>query len=229
MEREVHYKDRTARGRPSKWRIGVKWFGSIVSIYQRCNQNAQKITQEDDHWRKTGSQQTSSEGKEKDRHREAHLRVTGWPRGTKWKKQESAERIIEHQGQLCRQWHPRDRSEEVIDHVVLPLSYRLDILQLTHNVPMVGHLGWEHTAKQILKWFLLPGVFQDIRKYCKSCNACQRVAKKREKLPLILTPIIDAVAEALQIVGSKSNQDKSVPSIDRWISWTLQPDTKVNA
>ena len=75
---------------------------------------------------------------------------------------------MEYEGLLHRQWHPRDRPEEVINQLVLPCSYRLDVLQLAHDVPMVGHLGRECTAKQILKRFFWLGVFQDIKKYCES-------------------------------------------------------------
>ena len=36
---------------------------------------------------------------------QAHLEVQ------KWKKQENAEEVIEHQGMLYRQWHPRDKTD----------------------------------------------------------------------------------------------------------------------
>ena len=68
---------------------------------------------------------------------------------------------------------------------------------------MAGHLGREHTAKRILKRFFWPGVFQDVKKYCESCDACQRVAKKREKVPLIPMPVIDEPFRriAMDVVG----------------------------
>ena len=125
------------------------------------------------------------------------------PEVQKWKEQEKAEQVIDHQGLLCRRWHPRDRPEEVIDQVVLPRSYRSNVLRLAHDVPMAGHLGRERTTKRILKRFFWPGLFQDVRKYCESCDACQRVAKKREKVPLIPMPIMDKPFRriAMDVVG----------------------------
>ena len=75
---------------------------------------------------------------------------------------------------------------------------------------MAGHLGPERTAKRILKLFFWSGVFQDVRKYCDSCNACQRVAKKQEKVPLILMPIIDEPfrQNVMDVVGPLSKTRK---------------------
>ena len=131
------------------------------------------------------SQRTSPKGKKTATERLIQEQQAD-PRIQKWKKQENTKRVIEYQGLLYRQWHPRDRPEEVINQLVLPCSYHLDVLQLAHDVPMASHLGWERTGKRILKRLFWPGVFQDVKKYCKSCDACQRVAKKQEKVPLIL-------------------------------------------
>lgn len=75
------------------------------------------------------------------------------PEVQKWKKQENAEQVIEHQGLLFQRWYSRDRAEEVFDQVVLPHSYCLDVLTLAQYVPMAAHLRRKRTAKWILKWF----------------------------------------------------------------------------
>ena len=64
----------------------------------------------------------------------------------KWKKQENAERVIEHQGLLYRQWDPRDRPEEVINQLVLLCSYYLDKLRL-HKM-CLWMVTWDGNVKR---------------------------------------------------------------------------------
>ena len=57
-------------------------------------------------------------------------------------------------GILMRKWRPPDipASQEwkVIDQVEIPSIYRCDVLSLTHETPMAGHLGVNKTFQKIL-------------------------------------------------------------------------------
>ena len=55
---------------------------------------------------------------------------------------------------------------------------------------MAGHMGCDPTVKQILRRFFWPRLFKDVHQYCETCEDCQKVAKKRAKVPLVPMPII---------------------------------------
>ena len=48
---------------------------------------------------------------------------------------------------------------------------RAEIIQLHHNIPIVGH-GW--------KWKTIELVTRDVGQYVKGCNTCQRIKNKTE-------------------------------------------------
>ena len=62
---------------------------------------------------------------------------------------------------------------------------------------MNQHLGAKKTDVRILQNFLWPGLHQDVIKFCRSCDVCQRTVKKEHvkkiqfgSMPLIDTPSI---------------------------------------
>uniref|UniRef100_A0A8C5PXI8 Gypsy retrotransposon integrase-like protein 1 n=1 Tax=Leptobrachium leishanense TaxID=445787 RepID=A0A8C5PXI8_9ANUR len=58
----------------------------------------------------------------------------------------------------------------------LPKGYRRQLLQLSHSIPLAGHLGREKTLARLLYRFFWPGVYKEVEKFCKSCPECQLVA-----------------------------------------------------
>ena len=43
---------------------------------------------------------------------------------------------------------------------------------------MSGHTGVARTTDRELSQFFWPGVMPDVRKYCRTCDACQRTVDK---------------------------------------------------
>ena len=86
-----------------------------------------------------------------------------------------------------RQWRPPDVSvsdEWAVKHqIVVPKSYRDDILSLAHETPMSGHLGVNKTYNKVLNHFFWPGLKADVVRYCKSCHTCQMVGKPNQVIP----------------------------------------------
>ena len=95
--------------------------------------------------------------------------------------------------------------EDRREQLVLPAACRRDVLRLAHTVPMGGHLGQKKTTDRVLKRFYWPGVFQDIKQYCRTCPACQRTAGKRyvPKARLVSLPVVGTPFSrvAMDIVG----------------------------
>ena len=64
---------------------------------------------------------------------------------------------------------------------------------MNHESAFSGHLGAKKTKVRILPNFLWPGLLQDVIRFCRSCDMCQRTAKRGsiKKVPLGSMPLID--------------------------------------
>ncbi len=90
-------------------------------------------------------------------------------------------------GILMRKWRPFDVPADddwaVHHQIVVPKSYRHEILSIAHESPMSGHLGVNKTYHKIMTHFFWPGLKSDVSKYCKSCHTCQMVGKPNQVIP----------------------------------------------
>ncbi|XP_070203545.1 uncharacterized protein [Littorina saxatilis] len=89
--------------------------------------------------------------------------------------------------------------------VVVPQRFRNEVLKLGHDSPMAGHLGGKKTRDRIWRDFYWPGICGDVRRYCASCDACQRSTPKgaTRKVPLQAMPLASTPFEkvGVDIVG----------------------------
>ena len=85
-------------------------------------------------------------------------------------------------GILMRKWRPFD-VPAVYHQIVVPKSYRHEILSIAHESPMSGHLGINKTYHKIINHFYWPGLKSDVSKYCKTCHTCQMVGKPNQTIP----------------------------------------------
>ena len=90
-------------------------------------------------------------------------------------------------GILMRKWQPYDVPADdewaVYHQIVVPKSYRHEILSIAHESPMSGHLGINKTYHKIINHFYWPGLKSDVSKYCKTCHTCQMVGKPNQTIP----------------------------------------------
>ena len=86
-------------------------------------------------------------------------------------------------GILMRKWRPFDVPADdewaVYHQIVVPKSYRHEILSIAHESPMSGHLGINKTYHKIINHFYWPGLKSDVSKYC----TCQMVGKPNQNIP----------------------------------------------
>jgi ferredoxin len=77
--------------------------------------------------------------------------------------------------------------------VCVPSSLRKEVMRIAHDTPMSGHLGAKKTRDRIWSEFYWPGMCQEIRRYCQSCDQCQRISPKGrvKKVPLGRMPLMD--------------------------------------
>ena len=90
-------------------------------------------------------------------------------------------------GILMRKWRPFDVPADdelaVYHQIVVPKSYRHQILSIAHESPMSGHLGINKTYHKIINHFYWPGLKSDVSKYCKTWHTYQMVGKPNQTIP----------------------------------------------
>ena len=103
---------------------------------------------------------------------------------------------------LYRVYHNNDTE---CRQVVVPKKFRQEVLKLAHDIPMSGHLGVTKTKQRIWNDFVWPGICNDVRRYCASCDICQKTSPrgKTTRVPLGKMPIIETPFDrvAVDIIG----------------------------
>ena len=89
--------------------------------------------------------------------------------------------------------------------VVVPKSLRQKVMSLAHDSILAGHMGIGKTTRRVMSCFYWPGLQGDIKRYCQSCDICQRTIPKGKvsKIPLGKMPTIDVPFKrvAVDLVG----------------------------
>ncbi|KAK6166422.1 hypothetical protein SNE40_023117 [Patella caerulea] len=121
-------------------------------------------------------------------------------------KYDSETHYIIKRGLIHRRYHsPRIGNGTRFCQLVVPSKYRRSVLKIAHESIMSGHLGIERTVNKVLSEFFWPGVHADTRRFCQSCDVCQRTIPKGRvpKLPLGKMPVIDVPFRrvAVDIIG----------------------------
>lgn len=72
---------------------------------------------------------------------------------------------------------------------------------MAHESPMAGHQGIKKTNYHILEAFYWPGVQNEVRRFVKSCDVCQKTFPKGKvgKVPLGRMPLIDTPFERVAV------------------------------
>ena len=90
-------------------------------------------------------------------------------------------------------------------HLVIPKGLQQQVMFVNHESAFSDHLGAKKTEVRILPNFFSPRLRQDIIRFCRSCDVCQRTIKKGivKKGPLGSTPLINTPFKrvAVDIVG----------------------------
>jgi len=74
--------------------------------------------------------------------------------------------------------------------VVVPTSYRSQVLGLAHDHPWSGHMGITKTYERVLRHFFWPGLKSYVVSHCRTCHVCQVVGKPNQVItPAPLCPI----------------------------------------
>lgn len=97
------------------------------------------------------------------------------------------------------------KGDKTYIQLIVPSKYRNTVMRLAHESIMSGHLATSKTLNRILTVFFWPGMKSEIKRFCRSCDTCQRTLPKGRvsKVPLVKMPLIDVPFKrvAVDIVG----------------------------
>ncbi|XP_070200772.1 uncharacterized protein [Littorina saxatilis] len=95
--------------------------------------------------------------------------------------------------------------EGTFKQVVVPREFREGVMATAHDSILGGHLGTKKTTDRVWRHFYWPGICTDVRRFCASCDKCQKVVAKGRvrKVPLEKMPLIDEPFRrvAVDIIG----------------------------
>ena len=101
--------------------------------------------------------------------------------------------------------HQETKTGRSSNQLVVPKELRQQVMSVNHESAFSGHLGVKKTEVRILPNFFWPGLRQDVIRFCRSCDVCQRTTKKSvvKKVPLESMPLINRPFKriAVDIVG----------------------------
>ena len=101
--------------------------------------------------------------------------------------------------------HQETKTGRSFNQLVVPKELRRQVMSVNHESAFSGHLGAKKTEVRILPNFFWPGLRQDVIRFCRSCDVCQRTVKRGsvKKIPLGSMPLIDTPFKrvAVDIVG----------------------------
>ncbi|XP_071079074.1 uncharacterized protein [Haliotis cracherodii] len=86
-----------------------------------------------------------------------------------------------------------DKGKQVVQAVV-PVGLRTQVMKVSHEALMGGHLGIKKTLDRVMSQFYWPGIMGDVRRHVLSCDICQRTTPKGKvrRIPLGQMPLIEA-------------------------------------
>lgn len=100
--------------------------------------------------------------------------------------------------------------------LIVPRKYRAELLKLSHDIPLAGHLGVRKTKDRLTQTFFWPGVTRDLQNYCRTCDTCQRIGKrgdhpkaKLHPLPIIEQPFHRVAVDLIGPLRRPSSSGKS--------------------
>ncbi|KAI0222643.1 hypothetical protein LSAT2_026109, partial [Lamellibrachia satsuma] len=119
---------------------------------------------------------------------------------------------------LFRLFHP-NKSENIQKQLVVPHKFRQQVLQIGHETLLSGHQGTKKTLQRIMLNFYWPGISGEVKRFCASCDICQRTVNKGnvrraplQKMPIINTPFQKV---SIDLIGPLS------PVTERGNRWIL--------
>ena len=69
-------------------------------------------------------------------------------------------------------------SGKEVRQLVVPSSLRDKTMEIADDSFVGGHIGIKKTSNKILSDFFWPGLKDDVKRFCRSCDVCQKTVNK---------------------------------------------------
>ena len=96
------------------------------------------------------------------------------------------------------------------------------VLQQVHNSPLGGHSGFLKTLHRVKRDFYWPGLREDVKKYVKECDTCQRLKYETciatgllQPLPIPDKPWLDVSMDFVEGLPKSQSKDVVFVVVDR--------------
>ncbi|XP_041365121.1 uncharacterized protein LOC121380393 [Gigantopelta aegis] len=113
--------------------------------------------------------------------------------------------VIENELLKRKSQSPNVEHGKLFDQLVVPTKLRVKVMRVAHETVLAGHMATQKTINRVQRHFYWPGLQGDIRRFCQSCDVCQRTIPKGRvgKALLGKMPVIDVPFErvAVDLVG----------------------------
>ena len=107
-------------------------------------------------------------------------------------------------GLLYRESHSK-KTLAPVKQLVLPTQLRENVMEVAHDSVLGRHLMLQKTLDCVLGNFYWPGIREDVSRYCRSCDICQRTCPmgRVPNVPLSSMPIISTPFSrvAIDLIG----------------------------
>ena len=122
----------------------------------------------------------------------------------------------------------RDSSPKKSLRPVIPVALRSSLLELTHNHPLGGHLGFSKVYAKIAAAYYWPGMYADIKRYCQGCLSCalRKAVQHTRVMGRHFTPVSAPFERiSIDIVGAQAYKKTAsgntciLTIIDHFTSW----------
>ena len=90
-----------------------------------------------------------------------------------------ADGLLRYKEAKCRSLSSKTLGKKTIQVVVLPRALRLSLVELVYSKPMSGRMGKNRTTDQIRDIVWWPGMSDNISRYVKGRDACQRHRRRK--------------------------------------------------
>ena len=131
-----------------------------------------------------------------------------WQAATASRPAESTEPLkhwFEEHDDILYRYCQLDVTAEVRRQLVVPRSIRVQVLRVAHETIMSGHQGVKKTLDRIMRNLYWPGMYADCKRFCASCDICQRTVPRGTvyRVPLQRIPLVRVPFEkvAIDLVG----------------------------
>ncbi|XP_062598519.1 uncharacterized protein LOC134259947 [Saccostrea cucullata] len=104
-------------------------------------------------------------------------------------------------GLIYRKYQSTDENGKIFIQLVEPQKFREVVMNLAHQFIISRHLATCCTTSRILTEFCWPGIQSKIKRFCRSCDICQRTVHKGRvtRYPLQKMPLIDEVFKGVAV------------------------------